>query len=313
MVKKSRQPRSRIPIRFLDAEGKDGSDAATAPDGEPDDGGLTPEEIGRSSSYEDETEVRRRIDRGAEDDSTGGREQADDADAAGAPHPLDLPEHREDQDTRAMEEDGTDDGLNAPEDAGNSSPEAAPRSSTTTTDPASGPMLAELIATRAELRRLETELKNIASERADERQEYLEKLARRQADFENYRKRVERERGETYNQIVGEVVSHLLPVMDNLRRALDAEASVEASESKEFRHFLHGVELINKQLNSVLESMGIETVATVGQPFDPHVHEAVAIEQTDRFEPDIVMEEIARGYRLGDKLLRPAIVKVAAR
>ncbi len=311
MVNKRRQPRSRIPIRFLDEEGKDGGDAATAPDGEPGDGGLTPEEIGRSSSYEDETEVRRRIDRGTEDDSTGGRERADDADAAGAPHPSDLPEHREDQDTLAMEEDGADDGLSAPEDASNSSPEAAPRSSTT--DPASGPMLAELIATRAELRRIETELKNIESERADERQEYLEKLARRQADFENHRKRVERERGETYNQIVGEVISHLLPVMDNLRRALDAEASVEASESKEFRHFLHGVELINKQLNSVLESMGIETVATVGQPFDPHVHEAVAIEQTDRFEPDIVMEEIARGYRLGDKLLRPAIVKVAAR
>ena len=76
MVKKSRQPRGRIPIRFLDEEGKDGSDAATAPDGEPGDGGLTPEEIGRSSSYEDETEVRRRIDRGAEDDSTGGREHS---------------------------------------------------------------------------------------------------------------------------------------------------------------------------------------------------------------------------------------------
>ncbi len=138
-------------------------------------------------------------------------------------------------------------------------------------------------------------------------------VTRRQADFENYRKRVERERSETYNRTVGNVVSHLLPVVDNLRRALDAEAAVEANESEAFRHFLHGVELINKQLYDVLESFGVESIATVGKPFDPHVHEAVAIEQTEAFEADIVIAELARGYRLGEKLLRPAMVKVATR
>lgn len=167
-------------------------------------------------------------------------------------------------------------------------------------DVMSGPMLAELLATRAELKRVEGELAE-----AQERQ------ARRQADFENYRKRTERERGEAYNRVVADVVNKLLPVIDNLRRALEAERSMEADESEEFRHFLHGVELINKQLNEILESLGLEAVPAMGEPFDPHVHEAVVTEATDQYEPDTVIQEIVRGYRLGEKLLRPAMVKVS--
>jgi molecular chaperone GrpE len=165
-----------------------------------------------------------------------------------------------------------------------------------------GPGLAELIASRAELKRLQT----VSAEAQDV-------LARRQADFENYRKRIERERGETHNRIVADVARKLLPVMDNLGRALEAERTIETQESKEFRHFLHGVELISKQLNEVLESFGIKPIAAVGEPFDPHVHEAVVTEPSDKYAPDTVTEEIARGYRIGDRLLRPAMVKVAAR
>ena len=165
-----------------------------------------------------------------------------------------------------------------------------------------GPVLAELIATRAELKRLQTQLA-----------EAQDALARRQADFDNYRKRIERERGESHNRIVAEVARKLLPVLDNLSRALDAESSVEASESKEFRHFLHGVELITKQLNEVLESFGIQPIVAVGERFDPHFHEAVVTEASDEHEPDTVIAEMARGYRIGDRLLRPAMVKVAAR
>jgi len=165
-----------------------------------------------------------------------------------------------------------------------------------------GPELAELIASRAELKRLQTALA-----------EATDTAARRQADFENYRKRVERDRGETHNRIVGDVARKLLPVLDNLNRALEAERTVEAQESKEFRHFLHGVELINKQLNDVLESLGIQPIPSVGERFDPHVHEAVVTEPSDKFEPDTVSEEITRGYRIGDRLLRPAMVKVASR
>ena len=165
-----------------------------------------------------------------------------------------------------------------------------------------GPDTAELIATRSELKRIEAE-----------NAELKDRLARRQADFENYRKRVERERSETYNRVVADVATKLLPVSDNLKRALETESSVEAAESDEFRHFLSGVDLIWKQLNGVLEALGVKPIPAVGEHFDPHVHEAVVTEATDEYEPDTVMQEIVAGYRLGDKLIRPALVKVATR
>jgi len=167
---------------------------------------------------------------------------------------------------------------------------------------AGGPATAELIATRAELKRVEAENADLK-----------DRLARRQADFENYRKRVDKERTETYNRVVADVAAKLLPVLDNLKRALEAESSVESSESDEFRHFLSGVDLIYKQLNGVLDALGVKPIAAVGEPFNPHVHEAVVTEATDDFEPDTVMQEIVAGYRLGDKLIRPALVKVATR
>ena len=169
-------------------------------------------------------------------------------------------------------------------------------------DEVGGPERAELIATRAELKRVETE-----------NAELRDQLTRRQADFENYRKRIDRERSETYNRVVADVASKLLPVLDNLKRALEAEGSVESSESDEFRHFLSGVDLIYKQLNGVLDALGVKPIAAVGEQFDPHIHEAVVTEATDDYEPDTVMQEIVAGYRLGDKLIRPALVKVATR
>jgi len=169
-------------------------------------------------------------------------------------------------------------------------------------DTSGGPDKAELVATRSELKRVETENADLK-----------DRLARRQADFENYRKRVERERTETYNRVVADVSTKLLPVLDNLKRALETEASVESSESDEFRHFLSGVDLIYKQLNGVLDAMGVKPIAAVGEPFNPHIHEAVVTEATDDYEPDTVMQEIVAGYRLGDKLIRPALVKVATK
>jgi len=165
-----------------------------------------------------------------------------------------------------------------------------------------GPATAELVATRAELRRLQ-----------DENAELRDRLARRQADFENYRKRVDRERNDTYNRVVVDVAAKVLGVLDNLKRALETEASVEAAESDEFRHFLSGVDLIYKQLSGVLEALGVKPIVAVGEQFNPHIHEAVVTEASDEFEPDTVMQEIRTGYRLGDKLIRPALVKVATR
>jgi molecular chaperone GrpE len=296
MVDKKRTMPNRIPIRFADEEettaDTNGSNDSASPEAETGAGNLTPEELGRASSYEDETEMQRRIDRGAEREETGGR--ADDADTAGGP-PLDeLPERRKDRD-----EAGTAQQAAPSQSSAGSDEDQLPQRES---EAARGPAMAELLATRAELKRVETA-----------RAELQETLARRQADFENYRKRIERERGETYNRVVGEVVGKLLPVLDNLRRALDAEALMEAAESDEFRHFLHGVELIDKQFQDVLEGLGLQAVEAVGKPFDPHIHEAVATEPSEDYEPDTVVKELVRGYRLGEKLLRPAIVKVATR
>src|SRR6476620_4138344 len=165
-----------------------------------------------------------------------------------------------------------------------------------------GPITAELVATRAELKRVQ-----------EENAELKDRLARRQADFENYRKRVDRERNDTYNRVVADVAGKLLGVLDNLKRALESEASVEATESDEFRHFLSGVDIIYKQLSGVLEALGVKPIIVVGEQFNPHIHEAVLTEPTDEFEPDTVTQEIRAGYRLGDKLIRPALVKVATR
>lgn len=294
--KKTDDP-NRIPIRFVDEEKLSAKDPEESEREQPNSAGSEPsaEEIGRASIYEDETEVQRRIDRGSEEEAGMGQSPADDADTAGGPAHDELPEQREDRDTSPSNG-------KAPMHSADSEKGQSGAAHDHPVDPASGPMLAELLATRAELKRVEAE-----------RTELLDKLARRQADYDNYRKRVERERGETYGRVVGDVVAKLLPVMDNLRRALDAESTFKAGESEEFRHFLNGVELIVKQLNDVFESLGVEPVAAVGEPFDPHVHEAVAMEQTEEYEPDTVMQELLRGYRLGEKLLRPAIVKVATR
>ncbi|MBC7932076.1 MAG: nucleotide exchange factor GrpE [Rubrivivax sp.] len=300
MADKNKRKPNRIPIRFADGEERKLS-SDEAPEAR-DDGGLTPEEIGRESAYEDATEVERRINRGDEADTEAGRERADDRDVAGGPNTSELPRSRQDQDTTVAHtgEEEKAEGVDAAAPSG----ETPIKMSTT-----SGPALAELLATRAELRRVESELKKLSEEKS----EWTDKSARLQADFDNFRKRTERERSETYSRSLGEVVSRLLPVLDNLQRALEAERLVEAKETKEFRHFLHGVELINRQLGGVLESLGVEVVPTVGELFDPHIHEAVATEETNEAEPDTIIQEMQRGYRLGDKLLRPAMVKVATK
>ncbi len=291
MSDKGRQKPNRIPVRF-DDEGE-------APEaGSANDSGLTPDELGRESSYDDATEMGRRIESGEAGEAGSGE-----SGATGSTDPSEQPRSRNDQDTTVSHSNPEGGGGGG---ASGTSPEPSRSASAPTS---AGPAMAELLATRAELKRVEGELKRLT----DERQEFNERLARRQAEFDNFRKRTERERSETYQRALAEVVRRLLPVLDNLQRALDAERVVEVKESAEFRHFLEGVELINRQLGGVLEGLGVEAVPTVGELFDPHVHEAVATEETDEVEPDTVTQEMQRGYRLGDKLLRPAMVKVATK
>jgi molecular chaperone GrpE len=295
MANKDMRKPNRIPVRFV------GDDAEGLPESG-NDSGKTPEELGRESSYDDSTEMGRRIEEGTGQESGEGR-----GDAPGSPEPSELPRSRNEQDTTVSHTDDAEKSSGGGASASSASgvAEEQPLKSVSP----SGPAMAELIATRAELRRVEGELKRLADERAD----LTDRLARRQADFDNFRKRTERERSETYNRALGEVVRRLLPVMDNLQRALDTERTMEVGESAEFRHFLEGVELINRQLGGVVEGLGVEVIPTVGHLFDPHIHEAVSTEETADVEPDTIVQEMQRGYSLGDKLLRPAMVKVATR
>ena len=136
-------------------------------------------------------------------------------------------------------------------------------------------------------------------------------LKKRQAEFENYRNRTERERNETYQGQIGNLASQLLPVLDNLNRALDIASDFEEERHKDFQNFFNGIVLVNQQLNEVLAEMGVQPVPSVGEPFDPYFHDAVATEETAEFPSNTITEQLLRGYRLGDRLIRPAMVKVA--
>lgn len=152
--------------------------------------------------------------------------------------------------------------------------------------------------------RLQSQIDALTAEKAS----LYDKLLRRQAEFENYRKRVDRERGELYQHGRDDVLLQFLPVVDNFERAL---YSLETSEG-DAEALRHGVELIHRQFKDALSKLGLEAVEAVGQTFDPHVHEAVTTEATDKHKENTVIQEFERGYKIGDRLLRPAKVKVAS-
>ncbi|HEX8248930.1 MAG TPA: nucleotide exchange factor GrpE [Pyrinomonadaceae bacterium] len=145
-----------------------------------------------------------------------------------------------------------------------------------------------------------------------EREDMRDVLTRRQVDFENYRKRIERDRHETFRTLVGDLATQMLPVVDNLERALDSSDALADGKSPEFQHFLDGIFLVNQQLGEVLAEMGIEPIYSVGKTFDPHFHEAAATEETAEYPPNTVTKELLRGYRMDEKIIRAAIVKVSA-
>jgi molecular chaperone GrpE len=137
-----------------------------------------------------------------------------------------------------------------------------------------------------------------------ERDEYLGLLQRVQADFENYRKRAAREQERLVAHAHERLVRELLPVLDDLERAL------EAAERHEEATLVEGVRLVEQALRSALVKEGLAEIPTGGQ-FDPHVHEALLTQPSEQAEPGSVLEVVQRGYRLGDKVVRPARVIVA--
>jgi molecular chaperone GrpE len=137
-----------------------------------------------------------------------------------------------------------------------------------------------------------------------ERDVLVDRLARLQAEFENARKRATREQQDFREYAAADTVKNLLPILDSFERAL----KVGARERSEFHS---GVELIYKQLQDALSKTGLQTIPAVGQPFDPHVHEAIEMVDTTEVPDHQVLEELQHGYKLKDRLLRPAMVRVA--
>jgi molecular chaperone GrpE len=139
-----------------------------------------------------------------------------------------------------------------------------------------------------------------------QRDDYYDRLLRKTAEFDNYRKRTDRERLQLSEAAAADLLKDLLPLVDDLERALRADAESEATDA-----IRKGVELIHKQLLDTLRKRGVRPIEALGADFDPHYHMAVAHEPAgDRREGEVV-EEFRRGYMLGDRLLRPAMVKVA--
>lgn len=143
-----------------------------------------------------------------------------------------------------------------------------------------------------------------------ERDDLYDRLLRTTAEFDNYRKRIDRERRDVSEAATADLLRDLLPVIDDLERALGA-APGEGPDASRFAPFREGVELIHRQLLDVIRRRGAEPFDSVGQPFDPSWHEAVASEPAAGRPDGEVIDEIRRGYRLGSRLLRPAMVRVA--
>jgi molecular chaperone GrpE len=137
-------------------------------------------------------------------------------------------------------------------------------------------------------------------------QEYLDGWQRERAEFANYKKRMERERDQMRQNLTGDLIRRYLEVLDDLERALknrpqEGERTVSAE----------GIELIYRKLTAILESEGVQVLEAEGQPFDPNMHEAISQEPSDDHESGQVIEVIKNGYRLGERILRPAMVRVA--
>ena len=138
-----------------------------------------------------------------------------------------------------------------------------------------------------------------------ERDDLYDRLLRKTAEFDNFRKRVERDRKEMIDWAAADVIGDLLSIVDDFDRALAAPAPPEAQSYKA------GIELIQRQLAELLKKRGVATVEALGADFDPHLHQAVAYEEVAGAHEGEVVGVMAKGYKLGDRLLRPALVKVA--
>lgn len=148
---------------------------------------------------------------------------------------------------------------------------------------------------------------NVAlDEKAKQCTEYLDKLQRTAAEFDNFKKRTVKEKEALYIDAVADVVGNFIPVMDNMERAIQAISSDSSAQTLK-----DGVEMVFKQFKEALKSIGVEEIKTVDQQFDPMLHNAVMHVEDEAFESNIVVEEFQKGYVYKEKVIRYSMVKVA--
>jgi molecular chaperone GrpE len=197
-----------------------------------------------------------------------------------------MPEHESDLSLVDKHEGGGDPASSGEAGFDSAAPEAA-------TVPSGGPAETDVAVGRTEYEQLK-----------GERDQLVDRVARLQAEFENARKRNEREKADYRDYATGNVVEQFLPVLDNFELALKAQGSAEQLRS--------GVELIVKQMEEVLRQLNVTPIAAVGAEFDPRYHEALGSVERDDLPDHFVAEEIRRGYKLRERLLRPSMVRVVS-
>ena len=162
----------------------------------------------------------------------------------------------------------------------------------------------ELSSFRKEFKEQQKELESIDKE-ADQ---YLDYLKRLKAEFDNYKKRNLKEQGRKVTLFSEDLIRQFLPIVDDLERALEM-----VREKEDITNFVQGVEIIFNQLKSTLEKQGLEQIRAKGEPFDPYLHEAIMKVELDEYPDNIIVEEMRKGYKLKDRVLRPTMVKVNKR
>lgn len=150
-----------------------------------------------------------------------------------------------------------------------------------------------------EIQNLKNQIEELSKENADKD----DKIKRLMAEFENFKKRSEKERTNLYSSVMGDVISSLLPIVDNLEKASEMECKDE--------QYKDGVKMVLTQFKDVLKNNGLKEIETIGKPFDPSIHEAVSSVQDNKLGEKIIKEEYRKGYMIGDKVLRHSLVVVA--
>jgi len=162
----------------------------------------------------------------------------------------------------------------------------------------------EIASLNSKLRHLKEEVKSIDLEA----NKYLDHLKRLKAEYENYKKRAIKERQQIVLWSVEDFVKELLPVLDNLERAIDSSRS-----SQDFSSLVEGIQLVESQFKSVLKKQGLKEIKAKGMQFDPYLHEAIMRIESKDYPDNLVVEELQKGYKFKDKVLRPSMVKVNKR